>query len=142
MDMSFANQALSAEYIAKNYSNMENQVYTVPEQIDASIASLKLKALGIEIDQAALKKFKVNYSYIDVARHIYRYARASGETIYIACHRTALHGRYTEAGLPICEQGSQIEIISDDGSKKFANFYEEVTKQTILFRRETAQKKK
>jgi adenosylhomocysteinase len=51
MDMSFANQALSAEHIAKNYSNMENQVYVVPDQIDASIASLKLKALGIEIDQ-------------------------------------------------------------------------------------------
>ena len=51
MDMSFANQALSAEYIAQNYPNMENQVYTVPNQIDASIASLKLKALGIEIDQ-------------------------------------------------------------------------------------------
>ena len=51
MDMSFANQALSAEYIATNYPNMENQVYTVPNQIDASIASLKLKALGIEIDQ-------------------------------------------------------------------------------------------
>tara|TARA_Y100001960_G_C14634727_1_gene807653 strand:- start:823 stop:1200 length:378 start_codon:yes stop_codon:yes gene_type:complete len=98
--------------------------------------------LGIEIDQAALKKFKVNYSYVDVARHIYRYTRASGETIYIACDRTALHGRYTEAGLPICEQGSQIEIISDDGSKKFANFYEEVTKKKILFRRETSQKKK
>lgn len=98
--------------------------------------------LGIEIDQPALKKFKVNYSYIDVARHIYRYTRASGETIYIACDRTALHGRYTEAGLPICEQGSQIEIISDDGSKKFANFYEEVTKKKILFRRETSQKKK
>ena len=51
MDMSFANQALSAEHIAKNYSNMENQVYVVPDQIDASIASLKLKALGVEIDQ-------------------------------------------------------------------------------------------
>ena len=51
MDMSFANQALSAEYIAKNYPNMENQVYVVPDQIDASIASLKLKALGVEIDQ-------------------------------------------------------------------------------------------
>ena len=51
MDMSFANQALSAEYIATNYRNMENQVYNVPNQIDASIASLKLKALGIEIDQ-------------------------------------------------------------------------------------------
>ena len=51
MDMSFANQALSAEYIVKNCQNMDKQVYIVPEQIDASIASLKLKALGVEIDQ-------------------------------------------------------------------------------------------
>ena len=56
MDMSFANQALSAEYIATNYQNMENQVYNVPNQIDASIASLKLKALGIEIDQLTDKQ--------------------------------------------------------------------------------------
>ncbi|MFA5345302.1 MAG: adenosylhomocysteinase [Candidatus Omnitrophota bacterium] len=50
MDMSFANQALSAEYMAKNYKKLENQVYKVPDDIDKKIAALKLKSLGIKID--------------------------------------------------------------------------------------------
>jgi len=50
MDMSFANQALSAEYIAKNYKRLENKVYKVPEDIDKKIAYLKLKSMGIKID--------------------------------------------------------------------------------------------
>jgi adenosylhomocysteinase len=50
MDMSFANQALCAEYMAKNSSTLENKVYDVPDDIDAEVARLKLKAMGIEID--------------------------------------------------------------------------------------------
>ena len=50
MDMSFANQALCAEYIAKNHETLERTVYTVPEEIDRDIARLKLRAMGIEID--------------------------------------------------------------------------------------------
>jgi adenosylhomocysteinase len=50
MDMSFANQALCAEYIAKNASKLENKVYDVPDDIDAEVAQLKLHAMGIEID--------------------------------------------------------------------------------------------
>jgi adenosylhomocysteinase len=50
MDMSFANQALCAEYISKNYKRLGNKVYSVPENIDRKIAILKLKAMGISID--------------------------------------------------------------------------------------------
>ncbi len=50
MDMSFANQAFSAEYMAKNYKKLKKQVYTVPENIDNNIARLKLKSMGISID--------------------------------------------------------------------------------------------
>jgi len=50
MDMSFANQALSAEYIVKNYKRLKRQVYKVPEDIDRRIANLKLKSIGIKID--------------------------------------------------------------------------------------------
>jgi len=50
MDMSFSNQALSAEYIAKNRS-LEPQVYPVPKEIDELIAHLKLKGLGVNIDE-------------------------------------------------------------------------------------------
>jgi len=50
MDMSFANQALSAEYMVKHGSKLEKRVYPVPEEIDREIARLKLRAMGIEID--------------------------------------------------------------------------------------------
>ena len=50
MDMSFANQALSLEYIAKNGEQLENRVYDVPESIDETVAQLKLEAFGVEID--------------------------------------------------------------------------------------------
>ncbi|MBW2709834.1 MAG: adenosylhomocysteinase [Deltaproteobacteria bacterium] len=50
MDMSFANQALSAEYMAKEHAAMDKQVYPVPHAIDQEIARLKLKSLGVEID--------------------------------------------------------------------------------------------
>jgi adenosylhomocysteinase len=50
MDMSFANQALSAEYMIKNADKLENRVYPVPEDIDAEIAKIKLENMGIKID--------------------------------------------------------------------------------------------
>ncbi len=50
MDMSFANQALSAEYLSKEGKKLENKVYSVPLDIDRRIASLKLKSMGISID--------------------------------------------------------------------------------------------
>jgi len=50
MDMSFANQALTAEYLVKEGDKLEKKVYSVPEHIDREIARLKLKSMGIEID--------------------------------------------------------------------------------------------
>ncbi|KRT66615.1 MAG: S-adenosyl-L-homocysteine hydrolase, adenosylhomocysteinase [Candidatus Dadabacteria bacterium CSP1-2] len=51
MDMSFANQALCVEYIVKNAKKMDKKVYDVPEKIDKTVAKMKLKALGIKIDE-------------------------------------------------------------------------------------------
>ena len=50
MDMSFANQALSLEYIVKNKNKLELKVYPVPEEIDKQVARLKLDSMGIKID--------------------------------------------------------------------------------------------
>jgi adenosylhomocysteinase len=50
MDMSFANQALSAEYVAIHHAELEARVYVVPEAIDAEVARLKLAALGITLE--------------------------------------------------------------------------------------------
>ena len=47
MDMSFANQALCSEYIAKT-ANLKPKVYTVPKEIDEKVADLKLKSMGVD----------------------------------------------------------------------------------------------
>jgi adenosylhomocysteinase len=51
MDMSFANQALAAEYMVKNAAKLQNTVYSVPEEIDREIARLKLQAMNVKIDE-------------------------------------------------------------------------------------------
>jgi len=58
MDMSFANQALSAEYITKSGEMLERRVYKVPDNIDQAIARLKLKAMKISIDQLTAEQKK------------------------------------------------------------------------------------
>ena len=50
MDMSFANQALSVEYLVKNHTNMEAGVYVVPSETDQEVGRLKLESMGIQID--------------------------------------------------------------------------------------------
>lgn len=50
MDMSFANQALGLEYMAKNYDKLEKTVYSIPEEIDKEIARLKLDSMQVKID--------------------------------------------------------------------------------------------
>ena len=51
MDMSFANQALGVEYLARNRGRLENRVYPVPEEIDREIARLKLRSTGVRLDR-------------------------------------------------------------------------------------------
>jgi adenosylhomocysteinase len=58
MDMSFANQALSAEYMAKNHDSLKPKVYVVPVDIDREVARLKLTSLGITIDSLTAEQEK------------------------------------------------------------------------------------
>ena len=58
MDMSFANQALCAEYMVKNASKLEKQVYPVPHDIDRMVARIKLDAMGIKIDELTKEQHK------------------------------------------------------------------------------------
>jgi adenosylhomocysteinase len=63
MDMSFANQALSAEFISQNYQKFAKQVYPVPEVIDKEIARLKLAAMQVDIDTLTPEQEKYLASY-------------------------------------------------------------------------------
>jgi adenosylhomocysteinase len=58
MDMSFANQALAAEFMVKNHASLQKRVYTVPEDIDREIARLKLASMGVTIDTATPEQVK------------------------------------------------------------------------------------
>ena len=51
MDMSFADQALSVEYMVKNFKTLEKRVYRVPDELDKRVAKLKLESMGIKIDR-------------------------------------------------------------------------------------------
>jgi adenosylhomocysteinase len=58
MDMSFANQALAAEYFIKNKGKLENKVYVLPQRLDQQVAKLKLKAMGMSIDRLTREQKK------------------------------------------------------------------------------------
>jgi adenosylhomocysteinase len=63
MDMSFANQALSAAYLAKHHKTLEKKVYDVPTEIDEEVARLKLSSMGIEIDTLTPEQVKYMASW-------------------------------------------------------------------------------
>ncbi len=63
MDMSFANQALSAEYLVKNYASLGNGVHVVPREIDAEVGRLKLETMGISIDTLTAEQTAYNESW-------------------------------------------------------------------------------
>ena len=65
MDMSFANQALAVEYIVKNKGNLTPQVYEVPKEIDQTVASLKLDAMGVKIDTLTPEQAKYLASWTE-----------------------------------------------------------------------------
>jgi adenosylhomocysteinase len=65
MDMSFANQALAAEYLIKNSKTLENKVYVLPTQLDQNVASLKLKAMGITMDTLTPEQVKYLSSWTE-----------------------------------------------------------------------------
>ena len=63
MDMSFANQAMSAGYLAQNYKKLEKKVYDVPEHIDEEVAQLKLASMNIDIDTLTPQQVKYMASW-------------------------------------------------------------------------------
>jgi adenosylhomocysteinase len=63
MDMSFANQALSAEYLVKNKGKLEPGVHLLPKEVDQEIASLKLRALGMSIDTLTAEQIEYMTSW-------------------------------------------------------------------------------
>jgi adenosylhomocysteinase len=65
MDMSFADQALAAEWIVQNKGKLENKVYVLPKELDIQVATLKLKAMGVEIDTLTTEQKKYLSSWTE-----------------------------------------------------------------------------
>jgi L-alanine-DL-glutamate epimerase-like enolase superfamily enzyme len=96
--------------------------------------------LGIAVDEAAIARYRVDYTCIDPPRHLYRYVRANGEVTYYGCSKQELHRVYPDDGQPVCEIGSGLQVVADDGSAEFARLYATVHagEQRTLRRHEQA----
>ena len=81
------------------------------------------RGLGVQIDRAALKRYRCDHTTRDTPRHLYRYVRASGEVTLYACSKQDLHHVYPKDAQPISEKGSTMEVVPDDGSKAFDRLY-------------------
>jgi len=92
--------------------------------------------LGVQVDRAAIRRYTVDYSWVDQPRHVYRYSRASGEVTYFSCSKETLHSEYPRNALPICEAGSSLVPVGDDGTKRFSDLYKEVNSEGTLRRME------
>ena len=65
MDMSFANQALAAEYFVDHKGKLDNKVYVLPKELDNNVASLKLKAMGVSYDRLTPEQKKYLSSWTE-----------------------------------------------------------------------------
>ncbi len=103
--------------------------YPVPEE----------PGLGVEVDETALKKYAVDHDDVKPPKHLYRYSRASGEVTYYGCaSKSVLHGTYVRDGMPICEAGSNLEVMVDDGSPAFDQLYTATRNGQTVRRSESA----
>jgi hypothetical protein len=79
--------------------------------------------LGVEVDEEALARYRVDYTFLTPPKHIYRYIRANGEVTYYGCGKQELQTIYPQSGQPVAEAGSALEVVVDDGSEEFAELF-------------------
>ena len=105
----------------------ESQLITEPIELRGGFYRVSEKpGMGVEVDQAAMQRYEVDYSFVDLPRHVYRYARASGETTYYGFNKQELHAVYPNDAMPACEAGSTLEAVPDDGSDAFKELHDAV----------------
>ena len=115
----------------------ESQLITEPIELRGGFYRVPEKpGIGIEVDQDAIQKYEVDYSFLDPPRHVYRYTRASGEATYYGCSKQDLHAVYPNDAMPTCEAGSNLEAVPDDGSDGFKEIYDAVQSGSTVRRLE------
>jgi L-alanine-DL-glutamate epimerase-like enolase superfamily enzyme len=115
----------------------ESQLLRTPIELRAGFMRVPERpGLGIEVDEAAVAKYQVDYSFVEPPRHIYRYSRANGEVTYYGCGKQDLHRAYPDSAQPVCEAGSSLDVVADDGSAAFAELFAAVQNGQTLHRQE------
>lgn len=129
---------LQAKWPAITCMNIwESQLLEEPIQIRGGFMRVNEgPGLGIVVDQEAIERYRVDYTFVETPRHVYRYVRANGEVTYYGCSKQALHRVYPDDAQPICETGSTLDVVDDDGSDEFAELYDAVQDGQILRRME------
>ncbi|MBI3943407.1 MAG: mandelate racemase/muconate lactonizing enzyme family protein [Chloroflexi bacterium] len=103
----------------------ESQLITTPIEIQGGLYPVPQgPGLGIEVDQQALQKYRVDYDFVPLPKHLYRYVRATGEVTYYNCTRQALHQVFPADAQPAAERGAGLEVVPDDGSAEFQTLYD------------------
>lgn len=115
----------------------ESQLITEPIAIHGGFQRVpEGPGLGIEVDHAALERYRVDYTFVEPPRHVYRYARADGEVTYYGHDKQALHDIYPQDSQPISEKGAAMLPLADDGSEGFEQIYQAVQDGSSLRLRE------
>ena len=96
--------------------------------------------LGVELDEGLVEKHGVDYDWLDPPRHVYRYARASGEVTYFGCGKQELTRVYPDLAMPVSEAGSECVPVEDDGSEEFEEIWQAVQDGRTLRRQEGRRK--
>ena len=96
--------------------------------------------LGVGLNEKVIEKLTVDYSWLDLPRHFFRYARANGEVTYFGCDKQELTYAYPRAAMPVSEAGSACVPVEDDGSKEFGKIWQAVQGGRTLIRHEPKNK--
>lgn len=112
-----------------------SQLLVEPIQVRSGFMAVPEKpGLGIEIDPVAIEQYRVDYTWVNPPRHVYRYVRANGAVTYYGCSKQDLHYVYPRDAQPICEPGSSLDVVADDGSTDFAQLHAAVQQGAVLRR--------
>jgi hypothetical protein len=102
----------------------ESQLLETPLAVQSGFLRVPEAAgLGVTVDEVTLARYRVDYDFVEPPRHLYQYTRAIGDPRYYACTKEELQWAYPGDAQPVCEAGSGLTVVADDGSDDFALLY-------------------
>jgi len=103
----------------------ESQLLATPFHVQGGFLRVpEGPGLGVMVDEAAIDRYRVDYDFVEPPRHLYQYQRTNGEGRYYACSKEELQWAYPGDAQPVCEKGSGLSVVADDGSQTFRDLYQ------------------